>query len=195
MIAIKGMKMPKNCGECDCSYWHDYCGTYFCSLTGNNVLENQKDMDCPLVEIQERKKGKWIKVSETEFGIGYQCSECGRFILTESIDGRKLEDFPYCHCGTEMEVLRMSDAKLTVDAITELQNEIATQREVICNLNSMNDELQEKIAKQEQVNQELWAENEDLEKKLEKINQIIDSADIKTWGESSIVIRIREVLE
>jgi hypothetical protein len=34
----------------------------------------------------------------------------------------------------------------------------------------------------------------DLEK-LEKINQIIDSADIKTWGESSIVIRIREVLE
>jgi len=89
----------------------------------------------------------------------------------------------------------MSDAKLTVDTITELQNKIATQREVICNLNSMNDELQEKIAKQEQVNQELWAENEDLEKKLEKINQIIDSADIKTWGESSIVIRIREVLE
>lgn len=50
-----------------------------------------------------RKKGKWIKVTETEFGNGYRCSECGRFILTESIDGRKLKDFPYCHCGAEME--------------------------------------------------------------------------------------------
>ena len=49
-----------------------------------------------------RKKGKLIKVTETDFGIGYQCSECGRFILTESIDERKLEDFPYCHCGTDM---------------------------------------------------------------------------------------------
>lgn len=49
-----------------------------------------------------RKKGKWIKVTETEFGIGYKCSECGRFILTESIDERKLKDYPYCHCGAEM---------------------------------------------------------------------------------------------
>ena len=31
--------------------------------------------------------------------------------------------------------------------------------------------------------------------KLEQIEQIINSADIKTWGESAIVIRIREVLE
>jgi len=92
-------------------------------------------------------------------------------------------------------IVTMRDTKLIADTIVEFQNEIATQREVICNLTAMNDELQEKIAKQEQVNQELWAENEDLEKKLEKINQIIDSADIKTWGESSIVIRIREVLE
>ena len=50
-----------------------------------------------------RKKGRWIRVTETDFGIGYQCSECGRFILTESIDEKKLKDFPYCHCGAEME--------------------------------------------------------------------------------------------
>lgn len=89
----------------------------------------------------------------------------------------------------------LNDIELAVEIVARLHEEVATQREVICNLNAMNDELQEKITKQEQVNQELWAENEDLEKKLEKINQIIDSADIKTWGESSIVIRIREVLE
>ena len=58
-------------------------------------------MTKPLDE-EVRKVGKWIKVSETELGIGYQCSECGRFILTESINRRKLEDFPYCHCGAEM---------------------------------------------------------------------------------------------
>ena len=45
----------------------------------------------------------------------------------------------------------MSDAELTVDTIAELQNEIATQREVICNLNTMNDELQSKLDKIEQI--------------------------------------------
>lgn len=45
----------------------------------------------------------------------------------------------------------MNDAKLTVDIIAELQNEIATQREVICNLNAMNDELQAKLDKIEQI--------------------------------------------
>lgn len=49
-----------------------------------------------------RKVGKWIEVTDTEFGVGYKCSECGRFILTESVDGRKLKDYPYCHCGAEM---------------------------------------------------------------------------------------------
>lgn len=52
--------------------------------------------------IPTREKGKWIEVTDTEFGIGYKCSECGRFILTESVDGRKLKDYPYCHCGADM---------------------------------------------------------------------------------------------
>lgn len=42
---------------------------------------------------------------------------------------------------------------------------------------------------------ELEKDNKELRAKIQKINQIIDSADIKTWGESAIVIRIREVLE
>lgn len=59
--------------------------------------------------VPTRKKGKWIKVTETDFGIGYKCSECGRFILTESVDGRKLKDYPYCHCGAEMESEECAD--------------------------------------------------------------------------------------
>lgn len=41
--------------------------------------------------------------------------------------------------------------RLTVEAIAELQDKIATQREVICNLNAMNDELQDKLDKIEQI--------------------------------------------
>jgi len=114
MIAIKDGEMPICCAEC--FFYDEYDG--FCRILCISEWEeyiketNYSDYDwkyekradiCPLVEIEEHKKGKWIKVSETEFGIGYQCSECGKFILTESIDGRKLEDFPYCHCGAKME--------------------------------------------------------------------------------------------
>lgn len=45
----------------------------------------------------------------------------------------------------------MSDAKLAVDTIAELHNEIATQREVICNLNAMNDKLQGKLDRVKQT--------------------------------------------
>lgn len=48
-------------------------------------------------------------------------------------------------------IVTMRDTKLIADTITELQNEIATQREVICNLNTMNDELQSKLDKIEQI--------------------------------------------
>ena len=56
----------------------------------------------------------------------------------------------------------MRDTKLIVDTIAELQNEIATQREVICNLNAMNDELLEKIAKAK-AEIELFLEQEKVE--------------------------------
>ena len=56
----------------------------------------------------------------------------------------------------------MSDAKLIVDTIAELQAEVATQREVICSLNAMNDELLEKIAKAK-AEIELFLEQEKVE--------------------------------
>ena len=97
------------------------------------------------------------------------------------------------------EKIRTSDVKLAVNTIAELQNKITTQREVICNLNAMNDELQEKIAKQEQVNQELWVENEDLEKKLKKIKQTINEWDSDIQASQKdlwmYLADIKEVLE
>jgi uncharacterized coiled-coil protein SlyX len=56
----------------------------------------------------------------------------------------------------------MSDAKLTVDTIAELQAEVATQREVICNLNAMNDELQAKLDKIEQVVDDYLSDNKEV---------------------------------
>jgi hypothetical protein len=101
MIAIKDMEMPKNCGECDCSCWHDYCGTYFCSLTGNDVLENQKDMDCPLVEIEENKVGKWIDCGHVDRGFRkYKCSICSDFVYEKEY---LIKHHKYClHCGADM---------------------------------------------------------------------------------------------
>ena len=63
-----------------------------------------------------RKKGKWIKGNTHEkydyFGdrirvANYTCSVCGRVIEDIGIDDdsftNKLSDYPYCHCGAEME--------------------------------------------------------------------------------------------
>ena len=55
---------------------------------------------------QEQKSGKWIvgRIFPTKVGdenlIEYRCSECDRTIrCTES----QLVNYPYCHCGAEME--------------------------------------------------------------------------------------------
>lgn len=108
MIAIKDMEMPSCCGECNltCCKGYDEPWNYCCSITLTNInLDNtERPSDCPLVEIEERKVGKWIKEEDTlEWdGHSYQCSICGRSIhLDTEVEG--LEDYPYCHCGAEME--------------------------------------------------------------------------------------------
>lgn len=33
----------------------------------------------------------------------YRCSKCGRLIMTtKCMDGKNLNDYPYCHCGARM---------------------------------------------------------------------------------------------
>jgi hypothetical protein len=55
--------------------------------------------------IPTRKKGKWIKEMSLLGwdGCSYQCSECGRSIHLDT-EVEDLIDYPYCHCGTEMEI-------------------------------------------------------------------------------------------
>jgi len=48
-------------------------------------------------EEQPERKGKWIKISPA--GI-YECSECGKNVMTDDIDAYK-----WCHgCGCKMEI-------------------------------------------------------------------------------------------
>lgn len=101
MVAIKDMKMPSCCSECE--YIPKYC-LYCLRLhqgIPRDIFNKSRLSNCPLVEIQERKEEKWIPVNS-----------------------------PY-------------------DNVQE--HKVVTQREVIYNLNTMNDELQAKLDKIEQI--------------------------------------------
>ena len=59
----------------------------------------------PVAPIQ--KTGKWIKRGTEWFGdrvkvAYYECSECG-IVITIPLT-RKIENYPYCHCGSRNEV-------------------------------------------------------------------------------------------
>lgn len=77
-------------------------------IDADKLIENKFKNDisynafCSLVKrqpvVKERKKGKWIKMSDAD-GIYWACSECGEDIpRTESIDKKN-----YCpNCGADM---------------------------------------------------------------------------------------------
>ena len=107
MVAIKDMEMPKGCVSCNfctddwcCKIQHKYI---------NNFIPNHinRDPNCPLVETEERKIGKWIlNDNQGVQAVGYltyHCSECGREINSK-YHGKMslLKEYPYCHCGAEM---------------------------------------------------------------------------------------------
>ena len=51
--------------------------------------------------IEERKKGKWIELTNTNHT--YVCSACGR-MLVNITDGKNMvmKNYPFCHCGADM---------------------------------------------------------------------------------------------
>lgn len=61
MIEIDGMKMPKNCKECEISHRHLVNCENYCNLTENfvNQFIDSRDPECPL---RERKTGRWIEI-------------------------------------------------------------------------------------------------------------------------------------
>lgn len=74
MVAIKDMEMPTCCvtytSENDN---YTACPFYKICEQRETIKTNYKPTDCPLVEIEERKVGKWVK--KYQYGNDY-CSEC-----------------------------------------------------------------------------------------------------------------------
>lgn len=107
MVAIKDMDMPKYCNDCDfvidsfgyCNRAEEHIPNYeFYSET------NERPDFCPLVEIEERKVGKWEFIGDNCF----RCTECGAVYTTGQFNTvsnyREKRLFPKgCpNCGAEM---------------------------------------------------------------------------------------------
>ena len=114
MIAVKGMKMPNSCSECNLTTRKTW--NYACSINLKDIdcAETKRPKDCPLVEVdtcedaisrrevkelfQEGSvKGHWIDYSDE----GYvECSECGS---ATNCDGN-IADLHFCFsCGAKMD--------------------------------------------------------------------------------------------
>jgi len=98
MVAIN-MEMPTCCvtytSENDN---YTACPFYKICTQRETIKTNYKPSDCPLIDIEERKVGKW-KESPSPSGsglIGYKCSNCGKFYPL-------IEGLNYCpNCGCHM---------------------------------------------------------------------------------------------
>jgi chromosome condensin MukBEF complex kleisin-like MukF subunit len=64
--------------------------------------------------------------------------------------------------------------RLTVKAITELQEIIETQRELICNLNAMNDKLQAKLDKIKQIVSNYDGTTQSMIKQFSEIQKVLE---------------------
>lgn len=101
MVANKDMEMPKNCSECSFKASDYVCGLLDCAFSCNHFKE--RNYNCPLVEIEERKVGEWCKQNDDYFDW-YECSECGygsegEMQYSSEYDVRT----KYCpNCGAEM---------------------------------------------------------------------------------------------
>ena len=100
MVAIN-IEMPKNCVECDRKGIRNNCRLIFdgCANCGRHP-------NCPLVEIEERKVGKWICVHHLENKITYdswKCSECQHDFNSEEESMVDFDEYKFCpNCGADM---------------------------------------------------------------------------------------------
>lgn len=94
MIPIELRELKHNLVDRD---W-DYCPDYKIDKNeAGKVLRGLEKLE------QEPKTGHWILKRTFEYLNEYECSMCHKGIrCTES----QLINYPYCHCGAKMEVVR-----------------------------------------------------------------------------------------
>ena len=103
MVAIKDMEMP-SCCHWDCPLCNEDGGE--CMLGSHDTKTDtykERAKDCPLVEIEERKVGKWIY---DKAYYNWRCSVCNETPKTMGFCGTSdfmEKEFTFCnHCGAEM---------------------------------------------------------------------------------------------
>ena len=75
--------------------------TSFCILWCRKIVFVENIEELPTVT-SPRPKGKWIEVNRGIHVTDYRCSECGRIVRDDT--GYDVSaDYPYCHCGAEMD--------------------------------------------------------------------------------------------
>jgi len=87
-------KYEKYC-DANCPYTKKQRGFMCSSCMMGDAIEIVED--APSVT-PARKKGEWIKKTETI----YYCNQCGRAVFKDIMEDMQI-DYPYCHCGAEME--------------------------------------------------------------------------------------------
>ena len=96
-VVINGMEMPISCPHCPCSDDE----SRFCRAANKYIPMLGKPEFCPLVTIEERKKGKWIDMGDFE-----QCSVClgTRLKEVQTVYGKAIWlKTDYCpNCGADM---------------------------------------------------------------------------------------------
>ncbi len=65
-----------------------------------DILEKISKM--PTIE-PERKKGKWIRITQGAIPEIYMCPFCKRTIKDVGIDRMVQIRYPFCHCGADMQ--------------------------------------------------------------------------------------------
>ena len=64
-----------------------------------SILKNAPTIEPDPIEL-ERKKGKWIKITQGAIPEIYMCPFCNRTV--KSIDSLAQIRYPFCHCGADM---------------------------------------------------------------------------------------------
>lgn len=111
IVAIKDMEMPKSCYECKLDIRTDVC-LAFCEWNKEHpysIRATDRLPDCPLSEVPERKKGKWIdaeweNINTGEKRKGRRCSVCGNGYFRYDVSVNTVSDIPnFCpNCGADM---------------------------------------------------------------------------------------------
>lgn len=106
-VIVKGMKMPKNCNECDFCHWSNLHQTGICDRCGDEPVCPDYGTDyrrtrarfCPLVELPE-KHGRLIDAN----------------VLIEELKGCHLPGAPYVDAGISIAIGKVCDAPTIIEA-------------------------------------------------------------------------------